>query len=113
MDLDGLVQAMEKSKGIATTSMLKQIDQARISGRLKPPPLSHVVEVFNSRPPVVFPEVQFDQYKYSPLPTPTSIRLLAVGPEDENGLLRCLLTTFDLNDGPLYNCLSYTWASRK
>jgi hypothetical protein len=113
MDFNSLLKAMENSKGVPTASMFKQIDQARVSGTLKKPPLSHVLEVINSRPPVMFPEVEFDQFKYSPLPTPTSIRLLAVGPEDENGLLRCFLDTFDLNDEPLYNCLSYTWVCRR
>jgi hypothetical protein len=109
MDFDGLQEAIEKSKGVPTASILKQIEQGRISGTLQKPSLSDFLKVVNSRPPIVFPEVEYDEFKYSPLPTPTSIRLLRIGPEDETGLLRCFLDTVDLNDEPQYNCLSYTW----
>jgi hypothetical protein len=109
MDLNGLVDALEKTKGVPTASLFKEIDQGRVSGMLKKPSLSHFLKDINSRPPIVFPEVEFDQFSYSPLPTPTSIRLLKVGPPDENGLLRCFLDTVDLSDELLYNCLIYTW----
>ncbi len=112
MDLNGLFKAVEASKGVPTKSLFREIDQGRVCGTLKKPSLSHFLKAINSRPPIEFPEVQFDQFNYLPLPTPTSICILRVGPKDENGLLRCLLDTVDLNDEPLYNCLSNTWVRR-
>ncbi|KAK0609423.1 heterokaryon incompatibility protein-domain-containing protein [Immersiella caudata] len=50
------------------------------------------------------------ELQYSPLPTPTSIRLLEVlpvsGPE-----IHCSLTTIDLNDNPTFDAISYTWGN--
>ncbi|KAI9767094.1 MAG: hypothetical protein M1840_005883 [Geoglossum simile] len=47
-------------------------------------------------------------YKYSALPSETSIRLLEIlsGPEEP---IQCTLKVVDLGDSPLYDCLSYTW----
>ena len=56
-------------------------------------------------------------FAYTPLPTPTSIRLLRIKEEeinDEFDLYRpihCSLETVDLNDPPRYDALSYTWGS--
>ncbi|KAI9773498.1 MAG: hypothetical protein M1839_002080 [Geoglossum umbratile] len=51
---------------------------------------------------------QGQTYEYSSLPSDTSIRLLQVlsGPEEP---IRCSLEVVDLSEGPLYDCLSYTW----
>ncbi|RSL91392.1 hypothetical protein CEP51_000329 [Fusarium floridanum] len=52
---------------------------------------------------------------YDPLPTPTSIRVLQVHPEEfENefdfySTPRCSLVVKDLDDDPVYDALSYTW----
>ncbi|RSL85494.1 hypothetical protein CDV31_016557 [Fusarium ambrosium] len=52
---------------------------------------------------------------YDPLPTPTSIRVLQVHPEEfENefdfySTPRCSLVVRDLDDDPVYDALSYTW----
>ncbi|RSM12358.1 hypothetical protein CEP52_002547 [Fusarium oligoseptatum] len=52
---------------------------------------------------------------YDPLPTPTSIRVLQVHPEefanefDFYSTPRCSLVVKDLNDDPVYDALSYTW----
>jgi hypothetical protein len=50
-------------------------------------------------------------YEYTSLPTATSIRLLEILGEDEDGLLQCNLEIVDLIDLPIYNCLSYTWGN--
>ncbi|KAH0559693.1 hypothetical protein GP486_003790 [Trichoglossum hirsutum] len=47
-------------------------------------------------------------YEYSPLPSKTSIRLLQILSRAEEPI-RCSLEVVDLNDEPLYDCLSYTW----
>ena len=109
MDFNGLRQAIENSRGIPTAALMHEIDRGRVSGTLKKPPLSNFLQMINSRPPPVFPEVETDPFTYSPLPTATSIRLLKIGPEDEDGLLRCFLETVDLHARPLFHCLSYTW----
>jgi hypothetical protein len=109
MDLNGLQEAVGRSKGVLTASLLKEIDQGRVSGTLERPPLADFLKDVHSRPPIVFPQVEIVPFEYTPLPTATSIRLLEIGPEDEDGLLRCFLDTVDLNDEPLFNCLSYTW----
>ena len=46
---------------------------------------------------------------YPPLPTSNSIRLIALEVGDGDSLVRCSLTTWDLNDEPSYAALSYTW----
>ncbi|KAF9892254.1 hypothetical protein FE257_002031 [Aspergillus nanangensis] len=52
-------------------------------------------------------------YVYEPLPTPTSIRLLDILPEDDSGMIRCSITVVDLEQSPVpkYSCLSYTWGN--
>jgi hypothetical protein len=112
MDLNGLLEALGRSNGVLSASLLKEIAQGRVSGTLKGPPLADFLKEVNSRPPIVFPQVETAPFKYTPLPTATSIRLLRIGPEDEDGLLRCFLETVDLNGEPLFNCLSYTWVWR-
>jgi hypothetical protein len=109
MDANALQEEVGRSKGVPTASLLKQIDQGIVSGTLEKGSLADFLKVVNSRPPIVFPEVETVPFEYTPLPTATSIRLLRIGPEDEDGLLRCFLDTVDLNDEPLFNCLSYTW----
>lgn len=54
---------------------------------------------------------ELDIYEYAPLPTCKSIRLLEIHDRDEDGLLQCSLETVDLDDLPVYNCLSYTWGA--
>lgn len=46
---------------------------------------------------------------YSLLPLPTSIRLLTIHPGNAGSKLRCSLHTVDLEDGPEYKALSYSW----
>lgn len=50
---------------------------------------------------------------YEPLPTPTSIRVLRLLPEDTDGMIRCDLMTVDLKQTPTprFSCLSYTWGN--
>ncbi|KFY16928.1 hypothetical protein V492_01007, partial [Pseudogymnoascus sp. VKM F-4246] len=53
-----------------------------------------------------------EEYTYSPLPTPTSIRLLHIGKrDDESGLFHCSIKTVDLEDAPWYYAFSYTWGN--
>lgn len=52
-----------------------------------------------------------EEYRYPPLPTPTSIRLLRTAKRDESGLLQCSLKTVDLEDSPWYYAFSYTWGN--
>jgi hypothetical protein len=47
-------------------------------------------------------------FEYAPLPTASSIRLLEIHGE-EGGLFSCSIETLDLDDRPIYNCLSCTW----
>ncbi|KAM0189059.1 hypothetical protein ACHAPQ_009632 [Fusarium lateritium] len=46
---------------------------------------------------------------YSPLPTPSSIRLLQVKPGAPSEIIDCSLITVSLLDAPEYRPLSYTW----
>jgi Heterokaryon incompatibility protein (HET) len=48
------------------------------------------------------------EYEYTPLPTPTSIRLLTVESSGIQGI-HCTLDVFDLQKNPIYIALSYTW----
>ena len=48
-------------------------------------------------------------YKYKPLPSPTSIRLLKLVPSSDRGVVACSLATFELDKAPPFHCLSYTW----
>ncbi|KAF2661969.1 hypothetical protein K491DRAFT_586091 [Lophiostoma macrostomum CBS 122681] len=52
-------------------------------------------------------------YQYEPLPTPTSVRLLEITPSSERALVRCSLSTFELQSAPAFHCLSYTWGDPK
>ena len=52
-----------------------------------------------------------NRYHYSPLPTPSSIRLLRRLGDTSNGLLSFALDTVDLRNRPQYHCLSYTWGN--
>lgn len=53
-----------------------------------------------------------DAFEYSPLPTPTSIRLLKIEPScGVQDMVHCSLTVVDLADGPVYDALSYTWGN--
>lgn len=46
---------------------------------------------------------------YSPLPTPSSIRLLEVKPGAPSDIIDCSLIIVNLSDAPEYQALSYTW----
>ncbi|KAK3359616.1 heterokaryon incompatibility protein-domain-containing protein [Lasiosphaeria hispida] len=48
-------------------------------------------------------------YKYEPLPSPTSIRLLQLQYNRATDEIRCSLHPFELKDAPPYHALSYTW----
>ena len=52
-------------------------------------------------------------YPYTDLPTPTSIRILKVLPEDQNQGRRIAvsLEVVDLKDSPRYTAISYTWGN--
>jgi len=51
-----------------------------------------------------------EPYKYEPLPSPTSIRLLKFNPdESSDGPLTCRLIVVDTKKNPLYIALSYVW----
>ena len=52
-----------------------------------------------------------EEYNYTPLPTPTSIRLLRIDKRDESGLFHCSLKTVDLDDFSWYHAYSYTWGN--
>jgi hypothetical protein len=47
-------------------------------------------------------------YRYNPLPTPQCIRLLRIVSTPTEPL-SCTLEIVNLDDSPLYDCLSYTW----
>lgn len=51
-------------------------------------------------------------YPYKPLPTPTSIRLLKLGPSRGGTPRRAKLIVVDLKNSPKYDCLSYVWGER-
>ncbi|KAF5855943.1 hypothetical protein ETB97_008167 [Aspergillus alliaceus] len=50
-------------------------------------------------------------YKYEPLPSSTSIRLIRVNSKDPDGTVHVQLKTVDLKDRPWYNAVSYTWGN--
>ena len=52
-----------------------------------------------------------EPYIYTPLPSPSSIRLLHRLRRADDGLLNFSLETVDLRDQPKYHCLSYTWGN--
>ncbi|KAF2017677.1 HET-domain-containing protein [Aaosphaeria arxii CBS 175.79] len=53
------------------------------------------------------------RYRYTVLPSPTSIRLLELLPASKNDAddLTCRLKSFELHDAPPFHALSYTWGS--
>src|SRR6266536_906442 len=51
-----------------------------------------------------------EPYEYTPMPSPSSIRLLSFSNINE-GPIECSLTTFELLEAPPYHALSYTWGS--
>jgi hypothetical protein len=51
------------------------------------------------------------KYQYSPLKTPTSIRLLVIEKDGNHGHVRFSLEEADLNDSPQYEALSHRWKS--
>ncbi|KAL9608794.1 MAG: hypothetical protein Q9167_006381 [Letrouitia subvulpina] len=53
-------------------------------------------------------EKKLEPFKYRKLPTPRSIRLLAVLPDDD-GRIRCRMATVDLDSKRSFIALSYTW----
>lgn len=65
------------------------------------------------------PTFKHEPLRYTPLPTPTSIRLLSLiessSVQGETGLgtpwMHCSLDVVDLNDDPHFESLSYTWGS--
>lgn len=50
-------------------------------------------------------------YRYTPLPSPTSIRLLQLTPSSDRRIVRCSLNTFELQHAPPFRALSYTWGN--
>lgn len=53
-----------------------------------------------------------EQYKYKPLPSPTSIRLLKFNPdESSDGPLTCRFVVVDTKNPPPYIALSYVWGN--
>ncbi|PSN66868.1 hypothetical protein BS50DRAFT_600482 [Corynespora cassiicola Philippines] len=48
-------------------------------------------------------------YRYTPLPSPTSVRLLELKPSPDKKIVECSLKTFELQDAPTFQALSYTW----
>lgn len=51
---------------------------------------------------------ELEPFQYTKLPTPRSIRLLAILP-DNDGRIRCRMTTIDLDSRRSFIALSYTW----
>ncbi|KAM0426108.1 hypothetical protein ACHAPT_008739 [Fusarium lateritium] len=63
-------------------------------------------------------QFEFKTYEYDPLPTPSSIRLLSLATQRNNGpavcgtpLIECALRTVDLAASPDFKALSYTWGN--
>jgi hypothetical protein len=48
-------------------------------------------------------------YRYEPLPSSTSIRLLELAPSIDSSEIRWSLKTFELHNLPKFSALSYTW----
>lgn len=48
-------------------------------------------------------------YKYQPLPSSTSIRLLELTPSADRTEVQCSLKAFELSNAPKFSALSYTW----
>ncbi|KAH7407403.1 heterokaryon incompatibility protein-domain-containing protein [Cadophora sp. MPI-SDFR-AT-0126] len=49
-------------------------------------------------------------FEYSPLPKPSSIRLLYMEKGSDTDIVRCSLKVVDLDSAPVYRALSYTWS---
>ncbi|KAK5657592.1 hypothetical protein OQA88_3167 [Cercophora sp. LCS_1] len=64
-------------------------------------------------PPPPPPRKGLGQYRYTPLPTPTSVRLLRVEPllKLEQSEVRCRMEIVDLTQEPEFIALSYTWGN--
>jgi hypothetical protein len=56
--------------------------------------------------PLIIPPEK--RYQYNPLPTPHCIRILRIESTPAEPLV-CSLEIVNLDDSPLYDCLSYTW----
>ena len=55
-----------------------------------------------------------DDYQYTLMKDPAShIRLLEIGADASDGLIRWALTTFEVNKAPLYHAISYTWGPER
>ncbi|KAI1260530.1 heterokaryon incompatibility protein-domain-containing protein [Xylariaceae sp. FL1019] len=54
-------------------------------------------------------EYKTELYAYTPLPTPTCIRLLELAPGSPSELIQCKLRVVDLKHNPTYIALSYAW----
>ena len=52
-----------------------------------------------------------ERYRYSPLPTETSIRLLQINEWRSPNEIFCSMIIRDVKDHPHYDCLSYTWGN--
>ena len=113
MDPSQLFEILRSSGGIPTPAALEAADKLRRSGwkpRL-PLPLKEMIAQERSNSFVPTGEISDDKYEYTPLPSPSSIRLLEIHGEDEDGLLHCDLQVVDLDNEALYSCLSYTWGN--
>ena len=51
-------------------------------------------------------------YEYLPLPSPSSIRLLRLQPGLLPSPVQCLMSTYEIKDGPAFEALSYTWGQK-
>jgi hypothetical protein len=65
-------------------------------------------------PSARFETGEYDEFKYEPLPYPSSIRLVEIyatrGTQAvEKSLIECSLVTVDLDSSPVFDALSYTW----
>lgn len=49
------------------------------------------------------------KYKYEPLPSDTSIRLLELLPSPNKKIVHCSLKPFELRAAPTFSAISYTW----
>jgi hypothetical protein len=53
------------------------------------------------------------KYEYQPLPSPTCIRLLQINPASVRGVIQCSLKTYELQESPRFQALSYTWGDSR
>lgn len=104
--------AIIRPDGVPTAAALSQIEEARNFGIFEQlPSISQLDDMAKSRSDPMFPDFSFEPYQYDPLPTPTSIRLVQNHGTDDDGLVQCSLKVVDLEDCPIYHCLSYTWGN--